>query len=193
MSGESAFRVKRSLTPLGPRQVILLAQTAQFAAPSAARRSLLTRAASHADFQCGPVDARNLPIWVNHADVNHGSCPHPCCLVDLKRAAGPSLAVRLGPSPRPEHVGHNQCVFSAFSDQLISPVRNWLLGTPFAVPRPSLSGSAASRQQSVARPLDSLRSVCNAWSKREHVRPPARPLVADARQYFARTPASSRE
>src|SRR6266850_3063790 len=51
--------------------------------------------------QCGPVDDRNLPIWVNHASRQSGSCPILAALL-IEVAAGTLDCSAVGLSPRPE-------------------------------------------------------------------------------------------
>jgi hypothetical protein len=53
--------------------------------------------------QCGPVDDRNLPIWVNHASRQSGSCPIPAARL-IEVAAGTLDCSAVGMSPRPEQV-----------------------------------------------------------------------------------------
>ena len=52
---------------------------------------------------CGPVDDRNLPIWVNHASRQSGSCPILAALL-IEVAAGILDCGAVGLSPRPQQV-----------------------------------------------------------------------------------------
>jgi hypothetical protein len=53
--------------------------------------------------QCGPIDDRNLPIWVNHASHQSGRCPILAALL-CEVAAGTLDCSAVGLSPRPEQV-----------------------------------------------------------------------------------------
>jgi hypothetical protein len=53
--------------------------------------------------RCGPVDDRNLPICVNHASRQSGSCPILAALL-IEVAAGTLDCSAVGLSPRPEQV-----------------------------------------------------------------------------------------
>src|SRR5258708_23749001 len=44
--------------------------------------------------KCGPVDDRNLPIWVNHASRQSGSCPTlAALLIEVAAGTPPTKAV----------------------------------------------------------------------------------------------------